>query len=257
MDISQTERTFRESFVKLLNAPNKTVASGRNEIDIGKETEIWKDILQKLRPGPSTSFFNIGCGFSYLSDLCADYCRMQNIRLTIMDDQEILAKIRMDWPTADVATTEFLEGYFPSAYPWHDWAERKFDSILVYSVVHYVDEPVAFVMRVAQLLASGGRLLIGDIPNPNKRARFLSSEFGRKFQAQYEKVDISQIPSFKNADAYLAEHGSQLNMRVGDSFVEQITKACHASGLEVHVPPQDHKLPFSYTRDDILISRYD
>ncbi len=64
----------------------------------------------------------------------------------------------------------------------------KFDCVLIYSVIHYLDNydrALKFILKAASLLKSGGRMLVGDIPNRSKQKRFLKSELGQKDFMKY------------------------------------------------------------------------
>ena len=56
----------------------------------------------------------------------------------------------------------------------------------MYSMIHYTSRPWALVEAGVNLLKPGGRLLIGDIPNRDAKARFLDSPAGREFAVQWE-----------------------------------------------------------------------
>ena len=82
--------------------------------------------------------------------------------LDLIDDDGNIHKIPGKFPDED---REFIKANIGRA-----------DIVLIYSVMMYVcvqDSIFNFLDKAVSLLALGGRLLIGDIPNRSKRRRFL------------------------------------------------------------------------------------
>ena len=86
--------------------------------------------------------------------------------VAFVDSAEMLAQI------PDHPHLTKLPGAFPHEVQLPDASEGTFDAILSYSVLHYVfaeGNVWAFLDRAIELLAHGGSLLIGDVPNASKR----------------------------------------------------------------------------------------
>ena len=138
---------------------------------------------------------------------------------------------------------ETLAGRFPDVRP-----ESSFDSVLVYSVLHCLDseqDPLNFMITAAEHLNEAGRLLIGDIPNADKRKRFLASDFGRAFDKRWRANSGKGV-------SWTGDGGAGF---FSEDFIFDAVEQLRRHGFEAYLLPQRPELPFSYTRDDILVIR--
>ena len=126
---------------------------------------------------------------------------------------------------------------------------RIFDllSALVQSTVfHYVfgrKRQNLFLDSCLSLLAHGGQLLLGDLPNASKRARFFASPAGIEFQEKYAQM----MPNTPNQTV---EKNS-----LDDSIIFALLRRAHIRGFDAYLLPQAHDLPMANRREDILIVR--
>lgn len=68
--------------------------------------------------------------------------------------------------------------------------EERFDCILMYSVLMYIDsyeEILSMVLKAALLLKDNGRMLLGDILNDGKKRRFANSVVGHMIDKEYRE----------------------------------------------------------------------
>jgi hypothetical protein len=115
-------------------------------------------------------------------------------------------------------------------------------------VLHYVFVDVGFFRFLdvsLSLLAPGGQMLIGDIPNISKRKRFFSSETGVSFHKDYMKTDEAPVVEFNQI-----EHD-----QIDDAVVMSIIQRARLQGFDAYLLPQDQALPMANRREDILIIR--
>ena len=153
----------------------------------GAEPAIVADIVAKL-PALSANgrrFLDIGPGCSGLPRMLLDVCTAHGHEAVLVDSPEMLAQLP-EGPDVVKVPGRFPDELAPSSLA------GAFDAILAYSVLHYVfteGDVFAFLDRAIELLAAGGALLLGDIPNASKRARFLSSEPGREFHRRFTGSD--------------------------------------------------------------------
>ena len=122
------------------------------------------------------------------------------------------------------------------------------DVVLIYSVLHYVyeDQPLfGFIDAALKLLAPGGEMLIGDIPNISKRKRFFDSDAGIDFHQAYTESRQVPTPQFNVLEPN----------KIDDSVILSIIMHARAAGFDAYLLPQGCKLPMANRREDILIRR--
>lgn len=211
----------------------------------GKEGEIFEDIAGKLKTlGLSNQIvLDIGPGCSELPLMLAELCSARGHRLLLADSTEMLSLI---------AARPFIEK-FPGRFPTAcgdllSQYSGKVNAILAYSVIHYVFAEASvfrFVDACLDLLAPGGNLLIGDIPNVSKRKRFFSSEAGIRFHREFMATE--DLPSVEFNRSEVGE--------IDDGVIMGITLRARAAGFDAYIIPQADELPMSNRREDLLIQR--
>jgi hypothetical protein len=111
--------------------------------------------------------------------------------------------------------------------------------------VYAEGNPFQFVDECIRLLAGGGQILIGDIPNISKRKRFFASPNGIRFHREFMKTDEAPAVAF-NA----LEPGE-----IDDAVLIGIVMRARAAGCDAYILPQPANLPMANRREDILISK--
>ena len=211
----------------------------------GYEAAIYRDALRKLSNlnRREQTVFDIGCGCSDLPFLLTNTCERQGHTLVLCDSAEMLAHL------PDEPFVRKAPGCFPrdSADLVREYAGRV-DAVLVYSVLHYVfvELPLFdFVDACLALLAPGGQLMIGDVPNVSKRKRFFASPAGVRCHQQFTGATEPPAAPFN-----VPERG-----KIDDAVVLSILGRARAAGFDAYVLPQAPELPMANRREDILITR--
>ncbi len=201
--------------------------------------DILQDILSKLPFDTETKkvVLDIGCGCDVLTHKLINLCKQQKHTLLLNDSQEMLDNLPNDnYP-------KYIAGKFPLEHPTLKRYKGKVDYILCYSVLFYVfanDNIYQFIHEAVDLLKSGGKMLIGDIPNIDKRNRFLQSEEGKKF--------LKNKRQLKGATAH-----ENLNQKIDDTVIFSLMMRLRKFGCETYLLPQNPNLPMANRREDILI----
>jgi SAM-dependent methyltransferase len=208
----------------------------------GREAAIFEDIVEKLPAlqAPDRLVLDIGPGCGGLPRMLIDLCRRVQNRLVLVDSPEMLAQL------ADEPFIHKVPGRFPGEASLDEYVD-ELDVILVYSVLHYVFAEGAlwtFLRRSLKLLASGGSMLLGDIPNESKRTRFFTSDAGLAFHRDFMGDD--SLPD-------VAREGDV--SRIDDSVVLDVLRRARESGFDAYVVAQRDDLPMANRREDILIVR--
>jgi len=137
--------------------------------------------------------------------------------------------------------------------------EQRFDKIIIYSVLHYLEDEnqvMTFIFKALKLLNKGGKMILGDIPNKSKLERFNCSDFGKTFKLEYAKKveqfnednEENQICNILKEDLY--------NVSFDDNLIFRILRDTRKKGYDSYILPQPEGLPFNYTREDIIIENF-
>jgi hypothetical protein len=120
-------------------------------------------------------------------------------------------------------------------------------------VINYMRDEAAlarFVDKAIGFLKPGGRFLIGDIPNQDRKKRFLGSPAGVQFETHWKKQMAAAPPQAdkpkQDADPYLLSYT--------DAVVIRLVERVRSKGLHAYILPQPANLPFGNTREDVLIT---
>lgn len=207
----------------------------------GAEEAIFADIVTKL-PVLETDgkrVLDIGPGCSGLPRMLLDLCAHRGHEAVFVDSPEMLGRL------PDEPFLFKVPGRFPETAVLPEGSEGTFDAVLVYSVLHYVfaeGDVWAFLDHALALLAHGGAMLIGDVPNASKRERFFSSPAGIEFHRRFMGTDAPPPP---------VAGGRQID----DAVVMGLVEHARAAGFDAHVLPQPPDLPMANRREDIQVQR--
>lgn len=210
----------------------------------GYEEAIFDEINLKLPSLASTQkrVLDIGPGCSDLPRMLIEKCLTQGHQLYLVDSQEMLNLL------PEAPSIHKHSARYPDCPALTEKLLGSLDAILCYSVLHYVLVDTAFFRFLdisLSLLAPGGRMLIGDIPNISKRKRFFASDAGIRFHRDFMNTDELPIVQFNQI-----EHD-----QIDDSVVMALLQRARLQGFDAYVLPQGPSLPMSNRREDILIVR--
>ncbi len=211
----------------------------------GKEARIFEDIRGKLSRLSlrGQRVLEIGPGCSGPAKMMIQCCREQGHTLILADSPEMLALL----PEEPFIVR--APGRFPQDCGWLlEKHARKLDVILAYSVLHIVwadSNPYHFLDLALGLLADGGEMLLGDIPNLSKRRRFFASAAGIEFHQRYTGTTEVPQPQFNELDPG----------KLDDAFLVSILLRCRNAGFDAYWLPQPLDLPMANRREDILIRK--
>jgi hypothetical protein len=210
----------------------------------GKEEAIFRDIVVKLPAlrQPGRVILDIGPGCSDLPHMLIDLCREQGHTLLLADSAEMLAHLPQ---------TPFIEKhacYFPDCPALFEGYRGRVDVIIAYSVLHYVfveGNLFDFLDKGMQLLAPGGAMLIGDVPNVSKRKRFFATPAGTAYHRQFTGRDEDPAVDFLRVE----------DGKIDDGVLLGLLLRARAAGCDAYLLPQADDLPLANRREDLLVRK--
>lgn len=210
------------------------------------EEKILADISVKIPAllGEKSVILDIGCGCSDLPRLLMKKATSLDQELILVDSEEMLDLL----PSIENSKIEKVAAKYPNCNNLLLNLNERVNAVLVYSVIQYVFSEgniFDFLDKSLALLAPGGRMLIGDIPNISMRKRFFVSERGISHHQNF--TGSSDLPSvtFNSVEAN----------QIDDSVVIAILSRARAAGFHGYVLPQGEDLPMANRREDILLVR--
>jgi SAM-dependent methyltransferase len=214
--------------------------SGRYPSQSRDERNVVRDVVDKLDLSPDDTLLEIGCGpgtlLIPLAFRCAAAAGIDNAA-----SLDLLASRFSGPPEITLLAGDFFTMTL----------DGEWDTVLVYNTLHAlptVDDAFRLAHRAAGLLAPGGRLLLGDLANREKRARFHTSPAGVEFQREWEQRQAGAEITTIGAD-------DQLVGAFDDATIARLLLEFRAAGFESYLLPQPPDLPFGRTREDILVRR--
>jgi len=210
----------------------------------GMEPLIFADILAKLTTLQERDavVLDVGPGCSQVPRLLIEHCRRLSHELHLVDSSEMLDQL------GEHEGVHKTAAFYPDCPELLQQLAGRTDAVIVYSVVQYifVDTNLwAFLDATLALLAPGGMLLLGDIPNNSMRKRFFASGTGRAFHRAYTGRDEDPVVAWNRIEPE----------QMDDAVIFAILQRARAAGFHAFVVPQPAALPMANRREDILVIR--
>lgn len=220
--------------------------AGRYSFQKQAERLILADILPKIAPEPDHRLLDIGCGSGLLVIPLAQMVE----EVVGLDHPDVVKALG---ETIKLPNITLIGGGFPDTP-----VPGPFDRIVAYSVMQCnpdYDTALAFVRAAAGLLSEGGRLVIADIPNADRRTRFRSSARGKAFEAEWTSMRDSHQAPAEEAGMFEALAAATALGPLTDAQIMDMAGTLRADGFDVWIVPQNPELPFGNTREDMIIVR--
>jgi len=220
---------------------NRAEKAGRYNIQQNALRRVVLDVATKLELRPEHDLLEIGCGTGELLIPISFLVKS----VTGVDHPVVLKALESRFSSENLSC---VPGNFLDVE-----IKGRFDRVLVYSVVQLLsdeDELLRFVTKAASLLRPAGSMLIGDFPNLDKKARFLSTEAGRAFEKEW-KLELARTGGRDLPDLV----PDNQFVRCDDPTLCRMVAHLRKEGLDTYLLPQSPKLPFGRTREDVLATR--
>ncbi|PIR83422.1 hypothetical protein COU19_00475 [Candidatus Kaiserbacteria bacterium CG10_big_fil_rev_8_21_14_0_10_56_12] len=217
-----------------------TIQAGRRNIQADAENLVADDVAAKLGLRPEHSLLEIGCGPGALLCPLAE----RAAQATGVDHPDVLAHIRAHCKKGEVT---LIAGRFPELT-----LPDTYDRIVAYSVLHYMTDYAAveqFIDAALQYLNPRGRLLLGDLPNSDKAARFRAGEEGKAFERAWQERMKGEVA---HGDPFEVFSGIA-TCSFSDERIMRLVSRYRDAGYDTYVLPQPVELPYGHTREDIVL----
>lgn len=224
-----------------------TVATARYPFQGEGALAIVPEIVAKLDLRPEHRLLEIGFGTGSLITRLAEHVD----EVYGIDHPACVSRLENAMP----GNVSLIAGRWPEARP-----PGTFDRIVAYSVLQYLEDQTTaerFVEACVDALADDGALMIGDLPNEDGKRRLRATAAGQAFEAEWSRR-VAQSEQDVPDVAVLHEIFTRVTRTepfIDDAFVLDTLRRYRQRGYEAYVVPQGRDLPFSQTREDILIRR--
>jgi 2-polyprenyl-3-methyl-5-hydroxy-6-metoxy-1,4-benzoquinol methylase len=225
-----------------LKTKNYTLNAGRYSFQKKSERKIYQDILEKLQLKETDTCLDIGCSVG--ANLLPLSRKVKHI--TGIDNINVINILKNRLKSNN---TLLISGNFLT----HDF-KKKYDKIILYSVLHvFKNKKQAYLVvnKILTLLKTGGKILIGDLPNVSLKKKILKSKTGKIFINKWNKQNRKTHEDIK-AQNILAKN-LNYSLVIDDKFIIDLLKYLRKKNLNAYVFPQKKDLPFGHTREDIVI----
>ena len=229
-------------FAKKITKKNSHILSARYKFLTFKYKHIYKDICKKLSLNKSDDIFDIGTGDGKIINYLSKKCKSA----TTIDSEEVINKTNRNKKIIYLKGNIHEEG---------KKIKKRFDKILVYSVVQYfrnAKEVITFINLCLKLLKNEGMILIGDIPNKDMDLRYQNTKNYKKLSRIFDKKRKLYITKLEK-DFF--SNNKVKTIQFSDKILFSLMKKFNTSKYESYILPQNDNLPYSVKRVDFLIRK--
>lgn len=232
MKFTRISRKAQEHFSILSRSTSTTERVGRPIRAEQIENQIFREICEKVNLSTKKNILDIGSGCGKLAKLLIEFSLRSGSKVTFVDSVEVIQVLKDE--NIEITSSQFktVDGYFPDISSVLD---TNYDCIIAYSVMHYVENPKNFLLDALKLLDDTGVLFIGDIPNSDKKRRFMTKDKQDYHFNRIGKKDFSRQYSERELGKYI--------------------KLLKKRGFEAYLLPQADTFPHSGSREDLLVFR--
>lgn len=240
--------------------PSEVCASSRYSV-IGKRVirRIESDIAGKLRLDSMDTLLDLGCGAGLIS---INLSRKVGKATGLDFGRDVLLRTKRNFQAGN-SYMDFVQGDI-IALPFK---EETFSKVLCYSVVMCLEDYEDFketLLEMVRVCQPGGLVLVGDIPEKNKKELWVKGErrkgecivhysVRRLWQKIIQRRYRISALQFASRNAELDIPPSQAPGMFYDA--EIILRICGEIGVKGRILDQPGSLAFGHTRVDLLVEK--
>jgi len=222
-----------------------SLETGRYKFQKKEEKKIIIEIIKILELNKKDKILDIGCG---TGDIAIPLSRKVK-SVTAVDFPKIIRHLKKRADRKKIKNIKFTPSNILNLK-----IKKKFDKVLAYSLVHYMknnDQLKKFLKNLLRLTSSNGIILIGEIPNISMKKRFLKSKTGKKINKKFN-LNLNKLKKKYSSFQYKEKF-----IQIYDKEIKFMINYCNKFGADAYILPIKRGLPFSHTRINILIKKYD
>lgn len=244
-------KNYFEAYEKISQkTDNATLINGRYASQTYAERFIPVDVIEKLEICEDDTVLDIGCGAGVLMFPISCVCK----KIYGIDNSSVIEKLKRGFVPGNV---DFIAGSWLDIDP-AVFFRGGYTKVIIYSVLHCLKDletAFLFVDKALEGLRENGKILLGDIPNIDKKRRFLQSASGKTFDEAFRKEQqlAQNVEEDFQRDNLKKEQILQKALTVDDEVIQKLADHYHNLSCDVYLLPQKGYLPFGHTRDDRLI----
>lgn len=235
---------------KKVGYSNVNISSSRYNFQEKHMPLILESIKNKLKISHNDTLLDIGCGLGLflipLSFFCKNAIGLDHINFI----KQIKANFKF-FKSENLISGNFLKLKL----------KKRFNKILIYSVVHYLSsekEFQKFIDKALFLLQKNGILLVGDVPIQEYEKVFLNSKEGKKYYHQFE--NLKKKYKKKNLDFsivnFLDKRAKDKNLiKIDLKMLKNIKKKLKRKKFKIKILRHNKQSIFSNTRVDLIIEK--
>lgn len=227
---------------------NYVMATGRRPWQEQAMKNIVPDIVDKLKIKDEDRVLDIGCNIGEITIPLSFICK----EIVGIDAEGCIKRLKKR--SEDIKNIKCIAGDF-----FEIDLQDRYDCILIYSVLPHMnsyEQALGMILKASSLLNEGGRLLIGDVTNADKRARMNMNATGKKVAEEYKAYAEANYSEEENIFMSSITKMQNQEFAFNDEIIMRLLIDIRKTGKEAYLLPQNEKLPFGYSREDILVKAW-
>lgn len=234
------------------NTKNKSCQNGAMfTVDRKVYQRTFDDINSKMKFGKDDVVLDVGCGNGEIAKFIAPFVGKMVLIDGASNMLEFARQSLKNFTNVEFSQTDINKNIDFSAL-------GRFDKIICYSVVHYLDNYQRFESLLQELIKAlnpRGRILVGDIPLVDKREKYLLERKKKVLLNLFGNIKHFSKKTITNFLTAKTERSSELkdNMRFDRKKIMSTIEKLQTNDLNLNLVEQRSGLPFFNSREDLLV----
>lgn len=235
---------------KKVGYKNILISSSRYNFQQRHMPTVLENVKKKLKISHDDTLLDIGCGLGLFLIPLSFFCK----NIIGIDHKNFIHQIKIYFKF--FKSENLIPGNFLKLK-----LKKKFDKILIYSVVHYLSsekEFQKFIFKALNLLKKKGTMMVGDIPIQEYEKAFFNTAEGKKYYKQFEY--LKKKYKKKNLDFsivnFLEKKKKDKNLiNIDLNMLKNIKKKLETKKFKIKILRHNKWSIFSNTRVDLIIEK--